>query len=335
MRSFLSVLFLAAGPALSVLPIETLTSVGGLPAHIAGSFTEITACQQATDGEYFVFDRRAHALFSVPPGAAERHEVIKIGAEPGRVLRPFAFDLGGDGTFVLADAPGNRGRVQVFFATGTSLGGFTLAAREMPSITLDDFVINGVAAIEYTGRSVLLNEPEVGSLVTEYALDGHVVRTFGALRSTGQEQDREVHLALNAGVIVSNPKGGFYFVFVAGTPLFRRYDSEGKLVFERHIEGSELDEYIRSMPNSWPRKRDAAGRELPVIRPAVRAAAADRGGNLWISLTVPYSYVYDADGDKRRTIQFRAAGVISPRSLFFTHNNRVLVTPGCYAFPAG
>jgi len=49
---------------------------------------------------------------------------------------------------------------------------------------------------------------------------------------------------------------------------------------------------------------------------------------------VPYTYVYDGSGDKQRTLQFRAAGIMSPRSLFFTADRRVLVTPGCYAFPA-
>jgi hypothetical protein len=42
--------------------------------------------------------------------------------------------------------------------------------------------------------------------------------------------------------------------------------------------------------------------------------------------------VYDAHGDKIRTIQFRAAGLIGPTSLFFTTDGRLLVTPGCYEF---
>ena len=46
------------------------------------------------------------------------------------------------------------------------------------------------------------------------------------------------------------------------------------------------------------------------------------------------AYVYDSTGDKRRTIQFRAAGIVTPRTFFFTRDKRVLVTPGCYAFPA-
>jgi hypothetical protein len=33
---------------------------------------------------------------------------------------------------------------------------------------------------------------------------------------------------------------------------------------------------------------------------------------------VPFTYVYNTDGDKVRTVQFTGAGPISPTSLFFT-----------------
>jgi len=73
-------------------------------------------------------------------------------------------------------------------------------------------------------------------------------------------------------------------------------------------------------------------REVPYVQPIIRAAAVDPQGQLWISLVVPYTYVYDAHGDKARTVQFRAAGIIGPTSLFFTRTGRILVTPGCYEF---
>jgi hypothetical protein len=53
---------------------------------------------------------------------------------------------------------------------------------------------------------------------------------------------------------------------------------------------------------------------------------------LWISFTVPFTYVYDADGEKVRVVQFRGAGTVAPTSLFFAHDGRLLVTPGCYVF---
>ena len=53
---------------------------------------------------------------------------------------------------------------------------------------------------------------------------------------------------------------------------------------------------------------------------------------MWVSMIVPYTYVYDTHGDKARTVQFSAAGIIGPTSLFFTRSGHILVTPGCYEF---
>jgi hypothetical protein len=332
-RAVLAVLLAAAAAAAPrALPVETLRPTTALPAHLAGAVDEITACEQTPDGRYFVFDRRAHAVFSVPATRDQINKIIEIGAERGRVLRPTAFDLADDGTFVVADAPAEMRRVQVFHSTGATIGGFTIPGREVPLIVLDGLVLSGIGSLEYTGRSIFMSQPETGALAVEYALDGRTLRTVGALRPTGQEQDQDVHLGLNAGLIVSTPNGGFYYVFLAGVPAFRRYDAGGRLMFERHIEGVELDEYIIGIPTTWPRRKDPEGRELPLIRPAVRAAAADRDGNLWISLSVPFTYVYDSGGDKRRVVQFRGAGIVAPGSLTFTPKGRPLVSPGCYSF---
>jgi hypothetical protein len=52
---------------------------------------------------------------------------------------------------------------------------------------------------------------------------------------------------------------------------------------------------------------------------------------LWIALVVPYTYVYE-EGEKTRLVQFRGAGLLSPTSLSFTADGRLLVTPGCFEF---
>ena len=69
-----------------------------------------------------------------------------------------------------------------------------------------------------------------------------------------------------------------------------------------------------------------------MILPTVRTAAVDPDGNLWVALTVPYTYVYDPDGEKLRTVQFRGADILTPTSLFFASPSVLLVTPGCYEF---
>ena len=313
--------------------ITTLSPVAALPAHIAGSFRDLTTCQQAASGEYFIFDRRAHSVYVASRGLDSARKLIEIGAEPGRVLDPSAFDLAEDGTFLVADAPGGNPRVQIFTASGSTLRGFRLPGRPVPRITFRTLVLSGLAAVEYTGRSIFISQPENGALITEYGIDGQPRRSFGVLRRTAHETDVDVHLAMNSGLVVANPSGGFYFVFLAGVPLFRKYAEDGQLVFERHIEDVELDRFVQTLPTTWKRQKTEEG-EIPLVLPSVLAAAADRRGHLWISMAAGMTFVYDASGEKRRVVQFRAAGSISPTSMSFTSEDRLLVTPGCYAFPA-
>jgi hypothetical protein len=321
----------AAAPR--AIAIETLRSVGGLPAHVAGRFNELTVCRQLADGTFLVFDRRSQTVFSVAPSADAATPIVTIGAEPGRIIQPYAFDVAGNGVFVVADAPENRTRVQSFLPSGSRLTGFSLQGRGLP-LLIDGVAITGVASLVLSNRSIFVSWPETGSLVTEHGLDGISSRTFGELRPTGHEQDRALHHALNSGLVVINPEGGFYYVFVAGVPTFRKYEASGTMVFERHIEGVELDEYMRTRPTAWPRRKTGDG-ELPVVRPVVRAAAADASGNLWLSLDTAHTYVYDRRGDKQRVVQFRAAGLVAPTNMSFTSAGRLLVTPGCFLFDAG
>ena len=122
---------------------------------------------------------------------------------------------------------------------------------------------------------------------------------------------------MNAGLPLVDPTGGFFFVFITGTPLIRKYDSAGTLVFERHVEGRELDDYLAAQPKRWPR-RQVQDKVVPFVTPSILAAAVSNRGELWISFSVPFTYVYNSDGDKIRTVQFQAAGLINPTSLSFS-----------------
>jgi len=311
--------------------VEELHSVDSLPPDIVGKFREPMGFARVPDGPYYVFDRRGHSVHTVDEHGATFRTLVEIGGEEGRLLDPSAFDVAADGSFAVADAPGGRERVQVFGPAGIRTGGFTRPGRFAGRVAIGSLVLSGVGSLIYTGSSVILSEPDTGWLLTEYTTGGQPIRSIGQLRATGQEADREVHLALNAGLALPEPSGGFYFVFLAGVPAFRRYDAGGQLLFERVIQGRELDPILASMPQRWPR-RNVGDRELPLVPPVVRTAAVDPIGRLWISFVLPYTYVFDADGDKVRTVQFRAAGIVAPSSLSFAGKNRILITPGCYQF---
>jgi hypothetical protein len=324
--------FFFVGVLRAVTP-EVLRSSGAVPAHVAGQFREPAGFQQSASGQYFVFDRRGHTVYGLDAEQSSAWQIVTIGGESGKIIDPTAFAVEPNGTFIVADAPNNRERIQIFTPAGFRIGGFLLPGRLKARVVVANAVLNGIGSLQYTGTSILMSQPETGALITEYELSGGVHRTMGRLRATGHEQDTELHLALNSGIPLVDPAGGFYFVFQTGEPVFRKYDAAGQLLFERRIQGREIDALIAGLPTTWPRRQTSEG-ELPLVTPTIRTAAVDRDSQLWIAFTVPYTYVFDRDGDKVRTVQFRGAGILTPNSLFFGKNGKVLVTPGLFEFPA-
>jgi hypothetical protein len=309
--------------------VETLTAINSLAPHVVGLFREPIGFKQTANGEYYVFDRRGHTVYAVDAKGTAAAKLVQIGAEEGRLIEPSAFDVAFNGTFAVADAPNNRERVQIFDAGGVRTGGFLLPGRGASRVVLGTLALSGVATLTFNGKLLVMSHPETGWLLTEYTLTGVPMRSIGQLRKTGHETDRDLHIALNSGIPIADPNGGFYFVFRTGQPMFRKYDDKGELLFERVIQGRDIDPAVAAIPDRWPRRGST---ELPLVAPIVRTAAVDESGRLWVSFVRPITYVYDGSGEKIRTVQFRAAGIIAPSSLSFSSDGRLLVTPGCYEF---
>jgi hypothetical protein len=313
--------------------VDTLRSVAAVPPHIVGALAEAAAFAAIPNGEFVVFDRRGHTLVAVNREMSAARPLVQIGGEAGRILQPFGFDVDPQGLLIVGDAPDRQERVQVFTATGSRLAGFWLPHRDEPRIQFEGLALNGVSSLHATPRqTVLLSMPHTGALFVEYDYDGVEIRTVGRLRATPHDDDARVRLALNSGLPLAIPSGGYYFVFQTGEPRFRRYDAMGRLMYERVIQGRELDQWMAAQPTTWstPSARDS--KSLPLVPLVVRDAAVDGQESLWISLSVPFTYVYDTSGEKRRTVQFRGAGEIRPSRLSFASDGRLLVTPGCYIF---
>ena len=315
-------------------PPERLVAVRALPPEIAGRFRDLADLQQAADGSYYAFDRMSHSVHRLNAGWTSMTRIVSIGQAKGELLQPSAFDSASD-IFAVSDAPFGVDRIQIFYKDGTPLGAFQPRIRSLPRVTLGSAVMNGAGSLALTSDRILLSEPDTGWLVSEYCIDGALKRNVGQLRATGHEDDADVHIGLNTGIPLAAADGGVWFVFQAGVPLLRKYDARGELQFERHIEGVELDTVVQTLPITWPRRRTGDGRELPLILPNVQAAAIAPDGSIWIALSLPYVYVFDASGDKRRVVQLEGAGTISPSSLAFSRDGRLIVTPGGYEFDTG
>lgn len=331
----LALTLLAATTAVRAVPpqaAELLRPAGGLSQTVCDSLYEPIALTQASDGRYLLLDRRAHTVYAVDRTGTRLTKVLEAGQQKGEVLQPAVLSLAPDNAYAITDAPFGQERIQVFTSGGTQIRAFLRPGLTTPRLTMGPLILNGVGSLQFTGTSFFINAPESGSLITELDLNGDVLRHFGALRPTGQEHDRNVHLALNIGLALPHRDGSITFVFQTGVPKFRRYDATGRLIFERHIEGTHVDPYIQTLPTTWPTRRIGDG-TYPVVAPTVRTAALDGAGQLWVSLAAPYTYVYDSAGDKRRTIQFDGTGGSSPVSLSFSRSTgRALVLPGCYEY---
>jgi hypothetical protein len=325
------IIALSLMPASAAMRVEVLQSVGSLPPHIVGLFFEPIDFQQTKSGAYYVFDRRGHTVYVVDEARTMARKTLEIGNEEGRVIQPTGFDLAPDGRFVVADVPRAQQRVQTFDASGKIVTGFFLPGAPAARVVLGNLMLNGAGSVTFAGDTLLISHPESGALFTEYTPGGSAFRSIGRLRTTGFEDDRDLNVALNAGLPLVDPTGGFFYVFITGRPIFRKYNESGALVFERHVEGREIDALLDGQPTRWPKRR-VEDRTVPLVTPVIRAAEVDPRGNLWISLAVPFTYVYDSSGDKIRTVQFSGAGIISPTSLSFGRNGKLLVTPGCYEF---
>jgi len=312
--------------------IEILRASRALAPHIMGRMTEPIGCAVTRTGEHIILDRRAHTVYAVDAAETVAREIVQIGFEEGRLLGPGILSVGPNDIIAVADAPNGTDRVQYFSLDGRFIGGFYLSDGAGPRMVFGSITLNGISSMHFTGREFLINRPGLGGLFSEFDLQGVVQRQIGVLRATGQEHDPLVHQALNVGLPLVDPTGGFFFVFQTGRPMFRKYSADGALVFERHIEGVELDADIQALATEWSARDPDAGTQ-PLVPPLINAAAVDASGRLWVSLHTPYTYVYDTHGDKIRTLQFQAAGALTPVSLSFSPDGTVIVTPGCYAFP--
>ena len=78
---------------LAARPAAVLRSTSAIPPEISGKFRDAAAFAQSASGQYYVFDRRAHAVYGVDQRQTRTWEIVQIGEEPGRIIDPTAFSL--------------------------------------------------------------------------------------------------------------------------------------------------------------------------------------------------------------------------------------------------
>ena len=111
----------------------------------------------------------------------------------------------------------------MFTPAGFRIGGFLLPGRLRARVVLDGLALNGIDRSSTRERQSCSRNPTRARSSRTFA-GGKAIRRR-SLRRTGHEDDPPLHIALNSGLPVIDPHGGFFFVFQTGEPAFRKYDA--------------------------------------------------------------------------------------------------------------
>ena len=278
-------------------------------------------------GLYVVSERTRNSLLVINERSEIVREISGIGSAPGRLFRPGHLDVSADGAVYVQD--GGNERVQSFDLEGRYLGGFTTTT----------FI--GFAA--GAGGEVFLGQPERGRLVTVYSRDGQVLRSFGALKKLSEvygpglpEDDEKWRNAINRVKLTSTEDGGVLVSFMLA-PFIQKYTREGELVFERRLEGPEVDrltELVLSPESGGNLTISTDG--FPEHVMSLEAVSLP-GGEINVLLTDGSVYVADAEGRKVRVLRPKAEGSLTPDMVGLSPGGETVVVGltgrECYALP--
>ena len=194
--------------------------------------------------------------------------------------------------FVVADAPQRPASAsRSSRAAGSrSAASRCRAARSRASCS-SNIVLNGIGSLQYTGRSILISQPETGALVTEYSSSTATPhRTFGELRPTGHEarSRRAPRAEHRAAARRSRPAASTS----CSSPACRCSGSttrRARCCSSATSKGREIDEYLRDACRRRGRRGAPSDGECcrSCRRPSAPPASTATG-ELWISLTSPY-----------------------------------------------
>jgi hypothetical protein len=184
---------------------------------------------------YVVLEVDNHRVIFVNSSMQIERQIGKIGQGAGEFHYPDELAVGANGYIYVRD--GMNRRYQIFDWNGKPVGGFP----EYPAA-------HGLAVT--SKGDILLGQPQKGKLVAVYNRDGKLLRSFGELHKLSDfygpglaDADNQYRYAVNRIILCVDKHDNVYVGFL-GAPVFQKYDSAGRSLFEKKITGPQADEII-------------------------------------------------------------------------------------------
>jgi peroxiredoxin len=189
----------------------------------------------AYSGKYFVSDLKSNRVLVLNEHQQVEREIGGIGSGPGRLLHPNNIGVSNDGELYVYDAYNDR--IEGFAADGSYKSEFQTTRFKGFGVT--------------PKGEIYLGQPEKGSLITVYTGSGKRLRSFGQLKKFSEiygpkfsYKDDLYRLGINRINLAIDKDGNTYVSFMLA-PLIQKYNPEGQLLFERRLEGPEIDHLTR------------------------------------------------------------------------------------------
>src|SRR5579884_2259717 len=247
----------------------------------------------------YVLDTDGHRVLVYRSGALWR-QIGQIGQEDGNFYYPS--EIAGDPSGTLYVFENASGRVQLFDRS------CRLIARLWLPPKCTGFAVNSKGEIHTF-------MPGSEALITVFDRRGQMVRSFGARKrlsdfygtSINAVEDEKTKIAINRCWIAADREDNVYVAFV-GAPYIAKYNSAGRLLFERRIPGREADEVFEKFArdHKWNARRTVAGdgSSTPYITTGF-CIDSDRA-QMYVSIQAGSTWVYTGD------LKGNPIGVIEP-----------------------